>query len=115
MGLFFFFYVLLDGFDLGVGILFFMVFSEEWCSILMISLGNVWDVNEIWLVLMGGFLFGVFFLVYVIILNVFYLLVVIMVVGLIFWVVFFEFWENVNCKLVWNIVFGVGSFFVVLG
>ncbi|MFM7381890.1 MAG: cytochrome d ubiquinol oxidase subunit II, partial [Microcystaceae cyanobacterium] len=50
LGLFLFLYVLLDGFDLGVGILSLTASSEKRRSILMTSLGNVWDANETWIV-----------------------------------------------------------------
>jgi cytochrome d ubiquinol oxidase subunit II len=115
LGLFLFLYVLLDGFDLGVGILSLTASSEERRSILMTSLGNVWDANETWLILMGGSLFGAFPLAYATILNALYLPAVVMVVGLIFRAVSFEFRENADNKLVWNILFGVGSFLAALG
>lgn len=115
LGLFLFLYVLLDGFDLGVGILSLTASSEERRSLLMTSLGNVWDANETWLVLMGGSLFGAFPLAYATILNALYLPAVIMVVGLILRAVSFEFRENADNKLVWNITFGVGSFLAALG
>ena len=115
LGLFLFLYVLLDGFDLGVGILSLTASSETRRSILMTSLGNVWDANETWLVLMGGSLFGAFPLAYATILNALYLPLVIMVVGLILRAVSFEFRENADNKLVWNLAFGVGSFLAALG
>jgi cytochrome d ubiquinol oxidase subunit II len=115
LGLFLFLYVLLDGFDLGVGILSLTSSSEERRGILMTSLGNVWDANETWLVLMGGSLFGAFPLAYATILNALYLPAVIMVVGLILRAVSFEFRENADNKLVWNVAFGVGSFLAALG
>jgi cytochrome d ubiquinol oxidase subunit II len=115
LGLFLFLYVLLDGFDLGVGILSLTSNSEERRSILMTSLGNVWDANETWLVLMGGSLFGAFPLAYATILNALYLPAVVMVVGLILRAVSFEFRENAENKLVWNVAFGVGSFLAALG
>jgi hypothetical protein len=115
LGLFLFLYVLLDGFDLGVGILSLTASSETRRSILMTSLGNVWDANETWLVLMGGSLFGAFPLAYATILNALYIPLVIMVVGLILRAVSFEFRENANNKLVWNLAFGVGSFLAALG
>jgi cytochrome d ubiquinol oxidase subunit II len=115
LGLFLFLYVLLDGFDLGVGILSLTSRSEERRGILMTSLGNVWDANETWLVLMGGSLFGAFPLAYATILNALYLPAVIMVVGLILRAVSFEFRENADNKLIWNIAFGVGSFLAALG
>jgi cytochrome d ubiquinol oxidase subunit II len=115
LGLFLFLYVLLDGFDLGVGILSLTTSTEERRSLLMTSLGNVWDANETWLVLMGGALFGAFPLAYATILNALYLPAVIMVVGLILRAVSFEFRENSRRKLVWNLTFGVGSFLAALG
>ncbi len=115
LGLFLFLYVLLDGFDLGVGILSLTSSNEERRSILMTSLGNVWDANETWLVLMGGSLFGAFPLAYATILNALYLPAVIMVVGLILRAVSFEFRENADNKTIWNITFGIGSFLAALG
>lgn len=115
LGLFLFLYVLLDGFDLGVGILSLTTSNEERRSILMTSLGNVWDANETWLILMGGSLFGAFPLAYATILNALYLPAVVMVVGLILRSVSFEFRENADRKFIWNITFGVGSFLAALG
>ncbi|HBQ97001.1 MULTISPECIES: cytochrome d ubiquinol oxidase subunit II [Roseofilum] len=115
LGLFLFLYVLLDGFDLGVGILSITSSSEERRSLLMTSLGNVWDANETWLVLMGGSLFGAFPLAYGTVLNALYLPAVIMVVGLLFRAVSFEFRENSERKFFWNYAFGIGSFLAALG
>ncbi|WP_297040152.1 cytochrome d ubiquinol oxidase subunit II, partial [Thermosynechococcus sp. OHK43] len=115
LGLFLFLYVLLDGFDLGIGILSLTSSNERRRNILMTSLGNVWDANETWLVLMGGSLFGAFPLAYATILNALYLPAVIMVVGLILRAVSFEFRENANNKRVWNLAFGIGSFLAALG
>jgi cytochrome bd ubiquinol oxidase subunit II len=115
LGLFLFLYVLLDGFDLGVGILSLTASNESRRSILMTSLGNVWDANETWLVLMGGSLFGAFPLAYATILNALYLPVVVMVLGLILRAVSFEFRENADRKFIWNLAFGVGSFLAALG
>ena len=115
LGLFLFLYVTLDGFDLGVGILSLTSSTEERRSILMTSLGNVWDANETWLVLMGGTLFGAFPLAYGTVLTALYIPVSIMVAGLILRAVAFEFRENADNKLVWNLAFGVGSFLAALG
>ncbi|QLL29439.1 cytochrome d ubiquinol oxidase subunit II [Thermosynechococcus sichuanensis E542] len=115
LGLFLFLYILLDGFDLGIGILSLTSSNEQRRNILMTSLGNVWDANETWLVLMGGSLFGAFPLAYATILNALYLPAVIMVVGLILRAVSFEFRENANNKGVWNLAFGIGSFLAALG
>jgi cytochrome bd ubiquinol oxidase subunit II len=115
LALFLFLYVMLDGFDLGVGILSITASSEERRSILMTSLGNVWDANETWLVLMGGALFGAFPLAYGTILQALYMPIMIMIFGLIFRAVAFEFREHSNTKFFWNVAFGGGSFLAALG
>ena len=115
LGLFLFLYVMLDGFDLGVGILSITASSEERRGILMLSLGNIWDANETWLVLMGGALFGAFPLAYGTILQALYIPVMMMIFGLIFRAVAFEFREHAQNKLYWNIAFGGGSFLAALG
>jgi cytochrome bd ubiquinol oxidase subunit II len=81
----------------------------------MTSLGNIWDANETWLVLMGGALFGAFPLAYGTILSALYMPIFFMIFGLIFRAVAFEFREHSNQKLFWNLAFGVGSFMAALG
>ncbi|MFM2429019.1 MAG: hypothetical protein RLZZ511_232 [Cyanobacteriota bacterium] len=115
LGLFLFLYVMLDGFDLGVGILSLTSSSEQRRSILMTSLGNVWDANETWLVVMGGALFGAFPLAYGTILTALYIPIFMMIFGLIFRAVAFEFREHSDRKLFWNVAFGIGSFMAALG
>lgn len=115
LALFLFLYVMLDGFDLGVGILSITASSEERRGILMTSLGNVWDANETWLVLMGGALFGAFPLAYGTVLQALYIPIMIMLFGLIFRAVAFEFREHANTKFFWNVAFGGGSFLAALG
>jgi cytochrome d ubiquinol oxidase subunit II len=115
LALFLFLYVMLDGFDLGVGILSLTSSTEERRSILMTSLSNVWDANETWLILMGGGLFGAFPLAYSTILNALYIPIFIMLFGLIFRAVAFEFREQAQRKLFWNFAFGAGSFLAALG
>lgn len=115
LGLFLFLYVMLDGFDLGVGILSLTSSNEERRSLLMTSLGNVWDANETWLVVMGGGLFGAFPLAYSTILSALYIPIFLMIFGLIFRAVAFEFREHSNRKLFWNVAFGAGSFLAALG
>lgn len=115
LALFLFLYVMLDGFDLGVGILSLTSSSEERRSILMTSLSNIWDANETWLVLVGGGLFGAFPLAYATILSALYIPVILMVFGFIFRAIAFEFREEANRKFLWNLSFGVGSFTAALG
>lgn len=115
LGLFLFLYVMLDGFDLGVGILSLTSSSEERRGILMTSLSNIWDANETWLVLAGGGLFGAFPLAYSTILSALYIPIIGMVFGFIFRAVAFEFREQANRKFIWNLAFGAGSFIASLG
>ena len=115
LALFLFLYVMLDGFDLGVGILSITASSEERRGLLMTSLGNIWDANETWLVLMAGALFGAFPLAYGTILQALYIPIMIMIFGLIFRAVAFEFREHANTKFFWNVAFGGGSFLAALG
>ena len=84
LGLFLLLYVMLDGFDLGVGILSLTSSDEERRGILMTSLSNIWDANETWLVLMGGSLFGAFPLAYGTILSALYIPIFLMVFGFVF-------------------------------
>ncbi len=114
LALFLLLYVMLDGFDLGVGILSLTSDDEERRDILMTSLGNVWDANETWLVLMAGALFGAFPLAYGTILTALYIPICLMLFGLIFRAVAFEFREHSNRKLLWNYAFGAGSFLAAL-
>ncbi|ACK68620.1 cytochrome d ubiquinol oxidase, subunit II [Gloeothece citriformis PCC 7424] len=115
LALFLFLYVMLDGFDLGVGILSLTASDEERRGLLMTSLSNVWDANETWLVLMGGGLFGAFPLAYGTILNALYIPITMMLFGLIFRAVAFEFREQARRKFFWNFAFGAGSFTAALG
>jgi cytochrome d ubiquinol oxidase subunit II len=115
LALFLFLYVMLDGFDLGVGILSLTSSDEERRGILMTSLSNIWDANETWLVLMGGGLFGAFPLAYGTILSALYIPILVMVFGFIFRGVAFEFRELARRKFFWNLAFGAGSFIAALG
>ena len=115
LGLFLFLYVILDGFDLGVGILSLTSSDEERRGLLMTSLGNIWDANETWLVVMAGALFGAFPLAYSTILTALYMPIFMMIFGLVFRAVAFEFREHSNNKLFWNYAFGLGSFLAALG
>ncbi len=114
LALFLFLYVMLDGFDLGVGILSLTASNEEGRGMLMTSLSNTWDANETWLVLMGGALFGAFPLAYGTILTALYIPITMMIFGLIFRAVAFEFREQSDRKFFWNLAFGAGSFIAAL-
>ncbi|MFZ2407505.1 MAG: cytochrome d ubiquinol oxidase subunit II, partial [Methylobacter sp.] len=107
--LIFFLYIVVDGFDLGVGILFLLNRDEKQRTVMMASLGSVWDANETWLVLLIGALFGAFPLVYAIVLHALYIPVMLMIFALIFRGVAFEFRSHAHNKVLWNIAFGGGS------
>ncbi len=84
-------YVLLDGFDLGVGILFAVSRDEADRDTMVNTVAPIWDGNETWLVLGGGGLLGVFPLAYAVILPAFYPLIIAMLLSLVFRGVAFEF------------------------
>ncbi|WP_442109899.1 cytochrome d ubiquinol oxidase subunit II [Pseudomonas sp. NUPR-001] len=84
-------YVVMDGFDLGIGILFPFVKGEQDRDVMMNTVAPVWDGNETWLVLGGAALFGAFPLAYAVVLSALYLPLMLMLVGLIFRGVAFEF------------------------
>ena len=83
-------YVVLDGFDLGVGILFPFVHGKDERDVMVNSVAPVWDGNETWLVLGGGGLFAVFPLAYAILLPALYMPITLMLLGLVFRGVAFE-------------------------
>jgi cytochrome bd ubiquinol oxidase subunit II len=109
IGLMLFLYVVLDGFDLGVGILSLFTRDEKHRAIMMTSLESIWDANETWLVLLGGSLFGAFPLVFAITLQALYIPVMVMLFALIFRGVAFEFSHHSRNKAPWNLVFGYSS------
>ena len=103
-------YVLMDGFDLGVGILFPFAPDEESRDIMMNSVAPVWDGNETWLVLGGAGLLAAFPLVYSILLPALYIGVFLLLAGLIFRGVAFEFrFKARSSRYLWNWAFAGGS------
>ncbi len=84
-------YVVMDGFDLGIGILFPFVRDDGERDVMMNTVAPVWDGNETWLVLGGAALFGAFPLAYAVVLDALYLPLILMLLGLIFRGVAFEF------------------------
>ncbi|MBN8981507.1 MAG: cytochrome d ubiquinol oxidase subunit II [Rhizobiales bacterium] len=108
-------YVVLDGFDLGVGILFPFVKGETNRDEMMNSVAPVWDGNETWLVLGGGGLFAVFPLAYSIIMSALYAPIILMLLGLIFRGVAFEFrWKTKRGQFLWDWAFAGGSIVATL-
>jgi cytochrome d ubiquinol oxidase subunit II len=103
-------YVVMDGFDLGIGILFplFKVGPERDAA--MNTIAPVWDGNETWLVLGGGGLLAAFPLAYAIILPALYAPIIAMLLGLVLRGVAFEFrWRDPSHRPFWDLSFTVGS------
>jgi cytochrome d ubiquinol oxidase subunit II len=106
-----FLYILLDGFDLGAGILFPFAPTDQCQHTIMNSVAPFWNGNETWLVMGGGGLFAAFPLAYAILIPAFYLPLILSLLGLIFRGVAFEFWfksDNLQQKF-WGYVFHFGS------
>jgi cytochrome d ubiquinol oxidase subunit II len=103
-------YVLLDGFDLGVGMLFGVASDEARRHAMMSAVAPVWDGNETWLVVSGVILWGAFPLVYSILMSAFYLPVLLMLAGLILRGVAFEFrYRAERLRWIWSASFAGGS------
>ena len=103
-------YVVLDGFDLGIGILFPLFPDGHDRDVMTNSVAPVWDGNETWLVLGGGGLMAVFPLAYATVLPALYVPIILMLLGLIFRGVAFEFrFRTKRWRPVWDWGFAVGS------
>jgi len=104
-------YVVMDGFDLGIGMLFPFVKDEHDRDVMMNTVAPVWDGNETWLVLGGAGLFGAFPLAYAVVLEALYLPLILMLIGLIFRGVAFEFRFKAkdDKRHIWNKAFIGGS------
>ena len=103
-------YVILDGFDLGVGILF--GFSRDATNRLQMlnTIAPFWDGNETWLVIIGASLFAAFPTVYAVFLGAFYIPVLLMLFGLIFRGIAFEFRQrSERTQGLWDLGFSIGS------
>lgn len=105
-----FMYVLMDGFDLGVGILFPTAPSNRDRDVMMNTVAPIWDGNETWLVLGGAGLFGAFPLAYGVLLSGLYIPLLVMLIALVFRGVAFEFrFKAANSRFLWDISFASGS------
>jgi cytochrome bd ubiquinol oxidase subunit II len=104
-------YVVLDGFDLGVGILFPFAKSPSERDVMMASIAPVWDGNETWLVLGGGGLFAAFPVAYAILMPALYVPLILMLLALILRGVAFEFRlrGRARGKRLWTAAFAGGS------
>ena len=104
-------YVLLDGFDLGVGMLFPFAPGEAGRRQMLASIAPVWDGNETWLVIAAAILFGAFPLVYSLLLSAFYLPLLVMLAGLILRGVAFEYrYKTERLRWLWDGGFVAGSY-----
>jgi len=104
------FYVILDGFDLGVGVLFGTTRDETHRAGMLNTIAPFWDGNETWLVVTGAGLFATFPDAYAVFLGAFYLPVLLMLFGLIFRGIAFEFrFRSQRMRPVWDCGFFVGS------
>jgi cytochrome d ubiquinol oxidase subunit II len=105
-----FMYVVMDGFDLGVGILFRHAPSDGDRDTMMNSVAPIWDGNETWLVLGGGGLLAAFPLAYAIVLPALYMPLIVMLIALVFRGVAFEFRFKANTsRHLWDKAFHYGS------
>ena len=103
-------YVILDGFDLGIGILFLFSHNDRERDIMMNSIAPVWDGNETWLVFGGAMLYGAFPIVYGLLLPILYMPIMLMLIALIFRGVSFEFrFKAEQTKPIWNWAFTISS------
>lgn len=103
-------YGVLDGFDLGVGVLFPWAPTDDDRDVMMSSIAPVWDGNETWLIYGGGVLFAAFPLAYSIALPALYVPLMAMLVGLIFRGVAFEFrLKEKRFRQIWDYTFWAGS------
>jgi cytochrome d ubiquinol oxidase subunit II len=103
-------YVIADGFDLGIGILFNAAREENWRDRMMFSVAPIWDGNQTWLVLGGAGLFAVFHIAYAILMPALYVPLIAMLIALIFRGVAFEFrFKADSSKRIWDHAFHYGS------
>jgi cytochrome d ubiquinol oxidase subunit II len=103
-------YVLLDGFDLGIGILFGLTRDEERQHAMWAAVAPIWDGNETWLVVTAVILWGAFPAVYTMLLSAFYLPLAVMLSALILRGVAFEFrYKAERLRWIWDLSFSGGS------
>ena len=110
-------YAVLDGFDLGVGVLHLFANNEQQRRVNMNAIGPVWDGNEVWLLTAAGALFAAFPPVYATVFSGFYLAMMLTLAALIFRAVSLEFRSKVDSPLwrrFWDWSFGLGSLLATL-
>jgi cytochrome d ubiquinol oxidase subunit II len=110
-------YAVLDGFDLGVGMLHLFTTDETEKRKNFNAIGPVWDGNEVWLLTAGGALFAAFPVVYATVFSGFYIALMLLLAALIFRAISFEFRSKMETsagKKIWDAAFGVSSFLIAL-
>ena len=117
VGFLFMVFAILDGFDLGVGMIYLFAKKDHDRRVLLNTIGPVWDGNEVWLVVGGGALFAAFPDVYATVLSGFYLPFFFLLFGIIFRAVAIEFRSKEPWnwwRKFWDISFSVASFLIAL-
>jgi cytochrome d ubiquinol oxidase subunit II len=107
-------YIVLDGFSLGIALLFPTTRDEKERDILVDSIAPVWDANQTWLVFAGGAVFVAFPMIYGVLFSGLYIPLLTFIFGLIFRGVTFDFRANTTQKGPWNKAFFLGSLFAVI-
>jgi cytochrome d ubiquinol oxidase subunit II len=105
-------YAVLDGFDLGVGVIQLFTKDEEERKINVNAIGPVWDGNEVWLLTAGGAMFAAFPIVYATVFSGFYIAFMLLLTALIFRAVSFEFRKysvSSRSRKLWDTSFALGS------
>lgn len=111
-------YAILDGFDLGVGMLHLFSKSDRERRLMLNSIGPVWDGNEVWLVTAGGALFAGFPEFYASFASAFYIPIMVLLGGLIFRAVAIEFRSKEPMgwwRWMWDVLFAAASFVIAFG
>ena len=111
-------YILLDGFDLGVGSLMYLGKSDQERRIMLNTIGPLWDGNEVWLIVIGGGLFAGFPPAYAAICSIYYTLIMIMLFGIILRAVSIEFRskvESIRWRVALDSIFGIASTIITFG
>lgn len=111
-------YILLDGFDLGVGSLIFLGKNDGERRVMLNSIGPLWDGNEVWLIIIGGALFAGFPLAYATLCSAYYTLIMILLFGIILRAVSIEFRskvQNPSWRRTWDAIFCLASLIMTFG
>lgn len=110
-------YAILDGFDLGIGVLYLFPKNNNYRRQLLNAIGPVWDGNEVWLIVVFGGLFAGFPQVYANLLSLFYLPIWYLVFALIFRVISIEFRSKIESSLwrrIWDVIFSLSSISIIM-